>query len=252
MIISKKEFKKELKDALKFISKNPFNYAISHVFLYNDFIVTADGYILYEKETKIFNDLLKNDNIFLNYKDLKIFFDELNFIRSDEVKIKKEKDFLIVSDIQETKKIKLLYFTDIQYPDYKRIIPQAFKINLTIDKNELKKIKRYVKIYKKSFKNTVLFTFSNKTIEITFFQKKKSDDYYTIREKIKINKEFKINENLTIAYDLNYLKDILSVFNEKIEIGITGDSSQTLFTSKNKNIVLMPVRKDFLNKVKKD
>ena len=127
------------------------------------------------------------------------------------------------------------------FPDYESVIPLDNNKTLKVDKKTILGAIRRVSIFSNKATHQVAFNVSEENFYI-----QTEDPETSSRAKEEIIGEYE-GESLTIGYNGEYLKDIIShVFGDEVVIKLKTSISATLFTGENEDItktmLLMPVR----------
>lgn len=210
--------KEKDKPELKFVSTDSFRLGEKITLLANDFQKLEFSVILPIKTA------LEIIRIFSNFKEKIKLILEKNQIKVESDRVE------IVSRLIEG-----------NYPDYKKLIPQEFKTEATINKDEFIKALKLVSIFS-SRVNDVLFYFSS---SISSKIKISAADAELGENSILLDGEV-IGENLEIKFNWRYLVDGLTNINaNKINLNFIDETKPCLITSpEDKNFIylVMPIR----------
>ncbi len=233
---------KEIIDSTLFaVSQDELKPALTGVlfkFLENSFTaVSTDGHRLVKYERKDFLvEELKEEIIipkkFLSFLSTQLFDGDINIsVGESFITAQLKKDIIITKIIDE------------KFPDYDSVIPKDNNKTFLIDKKVLLGAIRRVAIFSnKSTHQVALFLNKDKSFVTTEDPEKSS------KAKEHITGQF-TGEEITIGYNSEYLKDIVShVSGENVKIKLNNSVSAALFeeTPKRENVkslmLLMPIR----------
>lgn len=112
-----------------------------------------------------------------------------------------------------------------QYPDYKQIIPQDFKTNLIIDKDELQKAIKMTSLFSKTESYDISLVASSKTGEVEIFAENSQLGKNSVRLQAQVS-----GEDNKIVLNFKYLLDGLqNIETQQVAIDIVNDSLPCLF-----------------------
>ncbi|GAB6189974.1 DNA polymerase III subunit beta [Marinitoga arctica] len=198
-------------------------------------LVAADGYRLALSELSM--DMLNTPPSFL--LSLKSMEELLNVLRGSKTEIVElffdgsRVLFFLDDDNIEI----ILNVVDATFPDYVRIIPQAFKTKVITSTDLFLKVLKRVSIAAKN--DQIKMEIKDNIMELTA----KSPEVGLAVEELEIEKE---GEDIIIAYSPKYLREAIDhIGTSEVELNITNESSQTMIKPVGDDsymYIVMPVR----------
>jgi len=240
--ISLKEFEEITKNASFAVSKDELKPALSGVlfsFQNNEFTcVATDGH----KLVKIKKSTKEEDNkIIIPIKFFNII-DSFSSTQKEETEALISKNHLSLKSNNTTITTRLI---SEQYPDYESVIPKDNNKKLIINTEEfLNAVKRTSVLSNKTTKQVTLKTLENRIIISTEDQESISSGSETVQCEYK-------EEEIIIAFNSNYLKEVLShIKTDKVTILLKDSLSASIFlpgidlniSNASKTTLLMPIR----------
>tara|TARA_X000001036_G_scaffold255845_1_gene238091 strand:- start:1234 stop:2340 length:1107 start_codon:yes stop_codon:yes gene_type:complete len=232
-------FRKTIDSTLFAISKDDLKPALTGVlFRFNNnglIAVATDGHRLVKIENKNYKTENFNSDIvvpkkFLSYLSTYLSDEEILLSLSEtHITATIKKDTIISRTISEV------------FPDYESVIPVDNNKTLKIDKKMILGAIRRVSIFSNKATHQVAFNISEEQKHIHT-----EDPETSSKAKEEIKGEYE-GESLTIGYNGEYLKDIIShVSGDEVVVKLNTPISATLFTGKEEDftkiMLLMPVR----------
>lgn len=218
-----------LQDSLTFTSKNESRPVLQHVLHKNNNIMTTDSHRLFKKDNmvnynsefillnvtaKIVSNLFKKSNV-------NVFIDQVNNL----IKYSSDNITVIAS-----------IYTDAEYPDLTRVMPENFKTVITFNRLEL------VNILSQAAKKTMIIfdiTDNNISIQIDEFIKQKRGDQL-LQSNLDITKT---GDNLKIGFNTQYMLDALKQLKNDIVIcSFTNKISSFVITELDSYHLILPIR----------
>ncbi len=199
--------------------------------------VSTDGHRLVKYQVKDFLSEELKKEIIIPKKFLSFLFSQIS-----EKKVKLSIGSNFITAILE-RDIIITKIIDEKFPDYDSVIPKEHNKTLLIKKNDLLGAIRRVSIFSNKSTHQVALSLNKKSCFVTTEDPEKSS-----KAKEKILGEY-IGENLTIGYNSEYLKGVVShVLGDNIEIKLNTSVSAALFEENPKRdkvnslMLLMPIR----------
>nr|WP_276318629.1 DNA polymerase III subunit beta [Marinitoga lauensis] len=198
-------------------------------------LVAADGYRLALSELSM--DIINTPPSFL--LSLKSMEELLNVLRSSKTEnVELFFDGARVLFFLDDDNIEIiLNVVDATFPDYVRIIPQAFKTKVITSTDLFLKVLKRVSIAAKN--DQVKMEIKDSIMELTA----KSPEVGLAVEELEIEKE---GEDIIIAYSPKYLREAIDhIGTSEVEFNITSESSQTMIKPVGDDsymYIVMPVR----------
>lgn len=200
-------------------------------------LVATDSYRLAEKKINIKTTIKEEKKIIVPLFTLQ----ELNRLIGD---IDKKQE--IIMNINENQisfesdsTVMISRITEGEYPDYKQIIPQTAKTEITINKNILQQSIKAASLFCRQGINDVSMFFYDNKIEIRALNDQLGENKTVIEGKI-------IGEKNQIIFNYHYLLDVLTNLNDKeVLIKINNSEMPGLITPIGRNdylYIIMPIK----------
>jgi DNA polymerase-3 subunit beta len=180
--------------------------------------VSTDGFRLSQRKlkvdtvTKTFTSILPKSVLselirFTSESDVDLFFDNTN----NQVIFKLD-NIILSSRILEG-----------DFPDYQKIIPKDFVVNVVVDKEDLLRGVKLASIFARDSANIIKLNIAKNVLEIS------AESQLSGRQKTKIEANVE-GEDLEIAFNYRFLEEVLQVIEgEDVKIEFSGSSSPAVF-----------------------
>ena len=126
-----------------------------------------------------------------------------------------------------------------EYPDYQKIIPQAFETKVEVGREELLNAIKICSVFARETANIIKFTIKKDKIIVSANSPAVGEDNAEVEAKVS-------GEENEIAFNAKYLLDVLSIVNtEEMIFEMTGPLNPGVFKIKNDESFLhliMPIR----------
>lgn len=238
---NKKDFFDLLNKSIKQIDKIPLYKQLGYIYMSyeNKQMVATNGRCMSVYSID-FEGTIKED-IYLYREVIERLLKNKTKIKDDDViYIYKDNDYILIIDnnIFITSNINL--GTYHKYPNYKRVIPTEYNINISLTYNEITQLKDILKEAKKDIERSKKCIFSIYNNKLFINTKKYGSEFESnIELKHKIDKEF------YIAFNIEYLINIFSYCKDDIQIFINFDSKPLKFVlNEDQFIILMSMSID--------
>ncbi|KAF2956655.1 DNA polymerase III subunit beta [Marinitoga sp. 38H-ov] len=198
-------------------------------------LVAADGYRLALAELSM--DIVNTPPSFLlSLKSMEELLNVLRSSKTEEIELFFDGSRVLFFLDEENIEI-ILNVVDATFPDYVRIIPQAFKTKVITSTDLLLNVLKRVSIAAKN--DQIKMEIKDNIMELTA----KSPEVGLAVEELEIEKE---GEDIMIAYSPKYLREAIDhIGTSEVEFNITSESSQTMIKPVGDDsymYIVMPVR----------